>query len=165
MRHTFSMALVLSGIWLLLSGHYDALLLSLGAASCGLVLFVARRMAVIDRETQPLHLLGVLPPYWLWLFGQILRSNLEVARRTLSPRPDISPSMVRIAVDEKTQLGQTIFANSITLTPGTVSVSLQGGTVEVHGLARENVASLNDGEMQRRVFRMEKTVTAKERKR
>lgn len=158
MRHVLSMAVLLSGTWLLLSGHFDALLLGLGVLSCALVLFLSRRMAVIDRETQPLHLAGVLPGYWLWLLGQILRSNLDVVRRILSPRPDITPTMVRIAVHEKTELAQTIFANSITLTPGTVSVSLQGGTVEVHGLARENVETLAGGEMQRRVLAMEKAV-------
>lgn len=161
MRHILSMALVLSGTWLLLSGHLDALLLTLGAFSCGLVLALSRRMAVIDRETQPLHLFGVLPRYWLWLLGQILRANLDVVRRILSPRPDITPTMVRIAVDEETELCQTIFANSITLTPGTVSVSLQGGTVEVHGLTREGVKTLAGGEMQRRVVAMERTVTDK----
>lgn len=163
MRHVLSLALVLAAIWLLLSGHYDALLLSLGAVSCALVLVVAQRMAVIDRETQPLHLLGRLPRYWLWLLGQILRANVDIARRILSRRPDISPAMVSIPVDEKTELGQTIFANSITLTPGTVSVTLRGGTVEVHGLAREHVATLAGGEMQRRVLAMERAVTEKGR--
>lgn len=159
MRHVLSMALLLGGTWLLLSGHFDALLLSLGVLSCGLVLFLSQRMAVIDRETQPLHLAGVLPGYWLWLLGQILRSNLDVVRRILSPRPDITPTMLRIALDEETELCQTIFANSITLTPGTVSVSLRGGTVEVHGLTREGVTALAGGEMQRRVVAMEEAVT------
>lgn len=161
MRYTLSMAFVLGGTWLLLSGHYDALLLSLGAFSCALVLLISRRMAAIDRETQPLHLAGTLPRYWLWLLGQILRSNLDVVRRILSPKVDISPTMARIAVDEKTELGQTIFANSITLTPGTVSVGLRRGTVEVHGLTREGVEMLAGGEMQRRVLAMEKAMTKK----
>jgi multicomponent Na+:H+ antiporter subunit E len=155
------MALVLSATWLLLSGHFGALLLGLGVVSCGLVLILSQRMAVIDRETQPLHLAGVLPRYWLWLLGQILRSNLDVVRRILSRRPDITPTMVRIAVNEKTELCQTIFANSITLTPGTVSVGLQDGTVEVHGLTRKGVKTLAGGEMQRRVLAMEKAVTDK----
>lgn len=158
MRHVLSMALLLSGTWLLLSGHFDALLLGLGALSCALVLFLSLRMAVIDRETQPLHMVHALPGYWLWLLVQILRSNLDVVRRILSPRPDISPTMVRIGVDEETELCQTIFANSITLTPGTVSVGLQEGTVEVHGLTREGVDTLVDGEMQRRVAALERTV-------
>lgn len=157
MRHIFSMAIVLSGIWLLLSGHYDALLLSLGGISCGLVLFIAGRMTVIDRETQPLYLLGSLSTYSVWLLGQILRSNVDVIRRILAPRSGISPSMLRISVRENSELAQTIFANSITLTPGTVSVSLQDGELEVHGLTRENVATLDDGEMLRRVTAMEKT--------
>lgn len=149
------MAILLSGIWLLLSGHYDALLLSLGAASVGLVLLLAQRMAVIDQETQPLHLGSRLVAYWLWLALQIARSNVAVAARILAPRPAISPTMVQIPVHEKTELGQTIFANSITLTPGTVSVSLRGGVVEVHGLARADTLSLANGEMQRRVRTME----------
>lgn len=159
MRHVLSMALLLAATWLLLSGHFGALLLTLGALSCALVLYLSHRMAVIDHETQPLHLAGALPRYWLWLLGQILRANLDVVRRILSPRPDITPTMARIAVDEKTDLCQTIFANSITLTPGTVSVDLRAGTVEVHGLTRNVVKALAGGEMQRRVLAMEKIVT------
>ena len=161
MRHTLSMALILGAIWLLLSGHYSPLLLGFGAVSCGLVLFLAGRMAAIDHETQPLHLLGVLPGYWLWLLGEILRSNLDVARRILRPGPGIAATLRRIPVDEKTELGQTIFANSLTLTPGTVSVALTHGTVEVHGLVRDNVERLAGGEMQRRVLAMEQRVTGR----
>lgn len=159
MRHFLSMAIVLASIWLLLSGHYTVLVLTLGAASCGLVLVVAARMDLIDYETQPLHLLGELPRYWVWLLGQILRANFDIARRVVRRRPLIEPGMVTIPLTEKTELGQTIFANSLTLTPGTVSVTLVSGTVEVHGLTKASAQAVAGGEMQRRVVAMERAVT------
>lgn len=153
------MAIVLASIWLLLSGHYTVLLLTLGAASCALVLVMAARMELIDYETQPLHLAGELPRYWIWLLGQILRANLDIARRVVQRRPLIEPGMVTIPLTEKTELGQAIFANSVTLTPGTVSVTLVSGTVEVHGLTKASARAVVGGEMQRRVVAMERAVT------
>ena len=146
------------GLWLLLSGYFDVpLLLSFGVLSCALVVFVAWRVEAIDPEERPLrlrlniHALG----YWPWLLWQIVLSNLDVAKRILDPRLPISPTLISLKPTQRGDLGRFIYANSITLTPGTVTTALSGDTLEVHALTREAADSLVEGDMDRRVTRLE----------
>lgn len=155
MRYLLSSFATFAVMWLLLSGHYTVLHISLGAASCGVVLLLASRMAVLDAESQPWHLHVRLVRYWGWLLSEITRANIDVSRRILAPRLPIRPGMMEIPTHEKTELGQTIFANSITLTPGTVAVSLLYGTIEVHALDSAGADDLVGGEMDRRVRAVE----------
>src|SRR3546814_8150937 len=114
-------------------------------------------MDVIDKEGHPIQLgFGALT-YWPWLLLEIVKSNIDVARRILDPALPISPTMIRVKASQKTELGRVIYANSITLTPGTVSVQLADGTIEVHSLTAEGAESLEEGEMDRRVTAMEGT--------
>jgi multicomponent Na+:H+ antiporter subunit E len=155
MIHKFSLAAVLFGLWLLLSGHFDPLLLGLGVLSCLLVLLISHRMDVVDHEGVPVHLGRRALSYWPWLLLEMAKANLGVARLILHPKMPISPVLVRVPAGQKTELGQVIYANSITLTPGTVSVELENGTILVHALTRSGAAALETGEMGRRVAAME----------
>ena len=155
MAHAVSLALVSYGLWLLLSGHYNALLLSLGVVSILVVVMIALRMDVIDREGHPIHLTIKVLPYWAWLGWEIIKSNLDVARRILSPTLPISPTVLRVKASQRSALGKVIYANSITLTPGTVSINIEANEIEVHALTREAAASLRAGEMNRRVAGLE----------
>jgi multicomponent Na+:H+ antiporter subunit E len=147
---------VLFGVWLLWSGHFkDPLLLGLGVVSCALVVAIALRMDTVDHEGHPMHLVGRAVVYWPWLLWAIIKANIDVALRILSPRLPISPTMVEVQTSQKSALGQVIYANSITLTPGTVSVDLTDGMIIVHALSRESAEALMDGEMDRRVTVME----------
>ena len=155
MTRTLVRTAVLFVLWLLLSGHFDGLLLGLGIASAALVALLARRIDAVDREPQRLFFGPKLLTYWLWLAGRVVRANLGVARRILSPALPISPCIVRVPASQKTDLGRVIFANSITLTPGTVSIDLQDGEVEVHALSTEAAEELRSGAMDRRVAAVE----------
>ncbi len=157
MGHNVSLFFVLAIVWLLLSGHYDGLLLSLGAASCALVIYIAHRMEVIDHESHPLHLSWRLPLYWLWLLVEIVKANIDVTRRILSREMPIDPRLFDLKSSQRTDLGRVIYANSITLTPGTISTDLEGGRIQVHALTAEGAAALQDGDMDRRVARLEGT--------
>jgi len=152
--HSISLGAVLFAVWLLLSGHFDPLLLSLGLASCAVVVFITTRMEVVDREGHPIHLSWGALIYWPWLFLEIVKANIDVARRVLSPTMDISPTLVRIKASQRSDLGQVIYANSITLTPGTVSIDLANGEILVHAISREGAEALIEGEMNRRVCQM-----------
>lgn len=143
--------LVLFGTWLLLSGHYTPLLLGLGVASCAFVAYVAHRMDVADREAHPVHLGPQAVTYWAWLVLEIVKSNIAVARLILHPRMPISPRLISVKASQHSELGKVIYANSITLTPGTVSLSVQDDMIEVHALTEEAAADLAEGEMDRRV--------------
>jgi len=90
-RHSAGLAIVLFVLWLLWSGHYTPFLLLLGLLSCLMTILLSRRMGILDLEGQPLHLLGRALIYWPWLFWQILKANLDVARRILHPKLPIEP--------------------------------------------------------------------------
>ena len=158
MLHALALWLFCFGLWLLLSGYFDVpLLLGFGVLSCALVVFVAWRTEVIDPEEQPLRLRFNLHifSYWPWLLWQIVLSNLDVAKRILDPKLPISPTLITLRPTQRSDLGRVIYANSITLTPGTVTTALSGDTLEVHALTREAADSLLEGDMDRRVTRLE----------
>ncbi|MBT5050110.1 MAG: Na+/H+ antiporter subunit E [Rhodospirillaceae bacterium] len=152
--HSLSLGAVLFIVWLLLSGHYTPFILTLGIASCVLVVTVTLRMEVADQEGHPLHLTWRALIYWPWLLVEIVKANIDVARRVLSPSLPVTPTMIRIKASQKSDLGQVIYANSITLTPGTISVDVANGEILVHALSREGAEDLVGGEMDRRVTRM-----------
>ncbi len=155
MVHAVSLALVLFALWLLLSGHYVPLLLGLGAISVLLVVTITLRMDVVDREGHPIHLSPKALLYWPWLAWEIVKSNVDVARRILSPTLPISPTVIRLKASQKSELGKVIYSNSITLTPGTVSIDIDGDKIEVHALTREAAQALRTGDMDRRITRFE----------
>ena len=114
-------------------------------------------MGIADSEGHPIHLAARVLGYVPWLLFVIVRSNIDVALRILSPGMPISPTLVRTGASQKHALGKVIYANSITLTPGTVSVEVEDDTILVHALSRESAEELLDGEMDRRVASMEGT--------
>lgn len=156
MRYLGGLLFYLAILWLLLSGHYTPLLLGLGALSCTVTAWLCRRMRIIDAETMPLHVLPRLPGYLLWLAAEIAKSNWAVARLVCSPALPIAPTMIDEDMGRKTQLGQVFYANSITLTPGTITVDLRGGHAQVHGITRATAAEVATGTMSRRVDRLER---------
>jgi len=153
--HALSLALTLAVIWFLLSGHTDALILGLGAASVAAVTWLALRMDLIDREGHPIHLTFRAPLFWVWLGWEILKSNLQVMKIILDPKLPISPRMFRVPVSQKTDIGRVLYANSITLTPGTISVQVTDSDIAVHALTKEGQDGLLTGEMDRRVTTVE----------
>jgi multicomponent Na+:H+ antiporter subunit E len=154
MRYYFGTFAVLCIAWLLWSGLYLPLLLGLGAASCLLVLYLAHRIGFFDRHIFSLHLSPRLPPFWLWLLVEIIKANFAVARIVLHPRLPISPTLVEIDADTVDPVMQAILGNSITLTPGTVTVDIHRDRLKVHCLTRAAADTLRDGEMTRRIARL-----------
>ncbi|MDA0654177.1 MAG: Na+/H+ antiporter subunit E [Proteobacteria bacterium] len=155
MIHAISLAAILFGIWLLLSGHYTPLLLGIGGLSAILAVVVAFRMDVVDHEGHPLRLGLRILAYWPWLAWQIVRANLDVSRTILSPSLPISPEAFPFRSGQQTELAQVIFANSITLTPGTVTVAEENGELVVHALTRQGADDIRSGAMDRKVTALE----------
>jgi len=153
--HAVSLGLILFASWLLMSGVFLSLILVLGIVSCAIVVFIAMRMDVVDHEAVPLHITFRALLYWPWLMTEIVKANFDVTKMVLGLTP-ISPTMVQIKATQKTDLGLVTFANSITLTPGTISIDLdQDGHILVHAISREGAEAVADGEMDRRVTEME----------
>jgi multicomponent Na+:H+ antiporter subunit E len=153
--HAVTLGLVLFASWLLMSGIFEPFILLLGVLSCAVVVVIAMRMDVVDHEAVPVHLTLKVILYWPWLFWEIVKANIDVTKRVLG-LAEISPTMVRIKATQKTDLGLVIFANSITLTPGTISIDVEeDGHILVHAISRDGTEGLEGGDMDRRVTEME----------
>jgi len=153
--HTVSIFAALAGVWLLLSGHYDPLILGFGALSCALVTYLARRFRLVDPESYPLHMGWRLPVYWCWLLVEIVKANFDVARRVLDPHLPIDPRLFETKMSQTSDLGRVIYANSITLTPGTISLDIGNDTILVHALTRQGQDGVETGEMDAKVAALE----------
>jgi len=155
---SYSYAVILFLFWIFLSGHLTPLLLGLGVASVVLTFFLSRRMNVIDNESYPLHLSSKLPGFYVYLLKEIIKSNIDVAKRIVKWKgPFVSPQLIEIPQSQKTDLGAVIYANSITLTPGTVTIKLSKDHLTVHALSKDAADELVTGDMSKeiskRVFR------------
>jgi len=157
MLHSAILFVLFYAFWLLMSGHYTPFLLVVGAASSAAVVWLARRMDVADREGHPVHLGWSALLYWPWLVKEILKSAIDVSKVVLDPRLPVSPTVVRFRPSQKTVVGLVTHANSITLTPGTLSVEVSSEQFVVHGLTRAGAEAAVDSDMDRRVARFEGT--------
>lgn len=155
MSHAVSLAAVLFGLWLLLSGHYTPLLLGIGAAAAALSVVVAMRMDVVDHEGHPVEMWPRIVAYWAWLLAEIVRANVDVSRRVLTPSLPIEPVLFEVQATQQSDLAQVVYANSITLTPGTVTVAAENGVFAVHALSRNAADDIRGGAMDRRVTALE----------
>jgi multicomponent Na+:H+ antiporter subunit E len=148
--------LVLYTLWLLLSGYYIGLILSLGAASCLVVATLANRLGVLEPDGRSFAFVWRLILYVPWLIKEIVLSNIEVAKLIWHPRLPITPQVIRAKASQRTPLGLAAFANSITLTPGTLSLDAdEDGFIVVHAIGDATAEGLQTGEMDRRVAALE----------
>ena len=134
MRTNISIFILLFVFWLGLSARTDWLLLAAGLASSILVLFLSRRLGLIGLGSHTWSLYARLPIYLLQLLWDIVCSNFDVAIRIMHPKLPIKPQFIRLPIRPKSTIGQAIHANSITLTPGTISTGIDGQSIEVHSL-------------------------------
>jgi len=156
MLHSAILFVLFYAFWILMSGFFTPFLLAAGAASSLAVVWFAHRMHVADREGHPVHLIGSALSYWPWLAREILKSALDVSRVILDPRLPASPTVVSFKPRQRTVVGLVTHANSITLTPGTLSVEVGPERFLVHGLTRDSANAAVDSDMDRRVERFER---------
>jgi multicomponent Na+:H+ antiporter subunit E len=137
--------------WLLLSGHLTPLLVALGIVSALVVTLLTRDPEGVSEALRvaPRFALTYLP----WLLKEIAVANLQVVRIVLDPRLPIDPVVVRLRAPLRSDLAVTTLGNSITLTPGTVTLDVEGSDLVVHALARAGALGLTEGSMVRRVAR------------
>ncbi len=153
--HAIGLYAVLFGLWLLLSGIFNGFFLILAAICCALVVYIARRMDAVDGAGQPVRVSWRVVTYLPWLAWQIVLANIDVVRCVLSRDPPIDPVLKWLPASQRTDLGTVIYANSITLTPGTVSTGVENGRIQVHALTRDGMDELERGAMDARVSSVE----------
>lgn len=151
MFHSISLFVSLAIFWVLLSGFFTPFLLSAGAGCALAVVWFARRMDLVDHEGHPIQLGARALGYWPWLLKEVVKSAWDVSRIVLHPKLPISPTLVRFKPSQTTDVGLVIHAQSITLTPGTITIEAGPNEFLVHGLTRSGAEAVVGSEMDRRV--------------
>jgi len=147
----FLLLLMLAIAWVLWSGVFKPVTLGLGVFSCVLIVYLARRMGYFDNQFFALRFRPQLISYLAWLTREVVVSSLDVARIVLDPRLPISPRVVEVEARAQHPVDQVILGNSITLTPGTLTLDVHNGILKVHCLTEEGAQALIAGEMNHRV--------------
>jgi multicomponent Na+:H+ antiporter subunit E len=145
---------ILSGFWLVLSGHFSLLLLSLGGVSALLSTGFLLRMDRADGESVRLRPTPRMLGYLGWLLWNVVKANIDVARRIWDPELPIAPVWTRLDTRVDSPQEKTLYANSITLTPGTLTTDVEPDHFLVHAISPEGIADLRGGEMERRIRRL-----------
>ncbi|MDI6889579.1 MAG: Na+/H+ antiporter subunit E [Thermodesulfovibrionales bacterium] len=139
--------------WVIWSGMLDAFHLSLGVISCILVTYMTHDILFKREKFSSKHIVEVIRfiKYIPWLLYQIFLSNIHVASLVLNPKMPIKPELIRFKTKLKKDISLTTFANSITLTPGTITADIIEGEFYVHALSKKVADDLLAGEMENRV--------------
>ena len=145
------LTVLLAAAWLLWSGMFKPLLLGLGALSCLITIYLSQRMHLFDHDVLSLRFASRLLRFWAWLGREIVRSSIDVTRIVLSPRLPISPTVVEFDSQSKHPVDRATLGNSITLTPGTLTLRIDDRHFVVHALTEAGAQDILDGEMDRRV--------------
>ncbi|WP_028468995.1 Na+/H+ antiporter subunit E [Neptunomonas japonica] len=149
--HIVKWAVVLSIFWLLLSGFIEPLLLSFGVISVVIVLFILKRMDRAENEPGQIGTSIRLIRYTPWLIGQVFSSAIHVTKLIWGSPDKVSPAIAKINVKDVPASSRVLYANSITLTPGTLSVDLDENEVTVHALHRSSIEELQEGQMEKKI--------------
>tara|TARA_B100000963_G_C22449351_1_gene590337 strand:- start:194 stop:673 length:480 start_codon:yes stop_codon:yes gene_type:complete len=154
------LAILYGAIWIALSGHFDFLLLSFGVVSVLIVLYTLRRMRIVDKTPVKFQInLMSLMMYCSWLIKEILKSNITVAKTILSPQIKVKQNIFYVPLTPKSEAAQVIFANSITLTPGTITVETEKKNLLVHSLNFSDSTEDEIAEMGQKVSKCERRST------
>ncbi|MEO1042389.1 MAG: Na+/H+ antiporter subunit E [Pseudomonadota bacterium] len=152
----FGLALALSILWLLLSGYWDsATLIGFGAFSVAVAVWFADKAEIVDSEGVPSSIFPRILTYTAWLLLEIGKANVQVAREVLRREIKLSPKLIRVPADQPSDLTRTIFGNSITLTPGTVTVDVREDSMLVHALTEDLADEEGLAEMSAKVTALE----------
>ena len=145
--------LILLCLWLLMSGHYSILIITLGIISCAFCVYVAKRGNLIDDEGLPIFFIPRLSNYLIWLFKEILKSNFNTAKVIINGK--VEPETFTVKASQVTDVAKVTYANSITLTPGTVTTKMQKDVFEVHALNSDFGNDVRTNEMDKKVTWLE----------
>ena len=151
---SITLFIVLFGFWLLMSGYYTPLILSLGVISCLLCVYLTIKGKFLDNETLPIYFFFFFFQYTLWLIKEILKSNIQTAKVIIMKSEE--PELFSVKATQKTNEGKVTYANSITLTPGTVTTQIKNDIFEVHALTKDFGDDVRSSEMDKMVTWLEK---------
>lgn len=152
LKRFISLYILLLSFWLLLSTSTYWFHISFGLISILLVsLFTYDMVYVNENGKDNFKKIFRFFIYLPWIIYQIIIANIDVAKRALDPRMPIDPGLITFNTFLKTDLSKTTLANSITLTPGTVTVDIDGDEFLIHAITKEAGDDLLEGTMEKKV--------------
>ncbi len=156
MLQSFQLFAVLMALWLLMSGIFTPLLIGLGLISTLAVVGIARRMQLFNNDPSG-TVLGPtsLISYLFWLVVMVLKADWAVLKVIFSRKMRLKQRLIRVSATQNSDIGKVVFANSITLTPGTITVETEGNHFLVHALNDEAADLVGLKEMDARVTALE----------
>ncbi|MFT6270141.1 MAG: multicomponent Na+:H+ antiporter subunit E [Alphaproteobacteria bacterium] len=146
MNHQVRLAIILVLTWILLSGMFEPLMLSFGVFSVLFSMWITGRMHKIDRQRYAFFVTGSLITFLFKLAIKVVQSNYDVSLRILGIRP-VESTFIRIAMPYKDDVAKVLYANAITLTPGSSSIALSDNTLLVHTISAQNAEDLANNDM------------------
>lgn len=153
MGYFLGLLITLVVFWYTMSGMNEPLILGFGAVSIVITMLLSWRLKVVDKDSSPYGRIVQFLLYWAWLLVEIVKANWRVIRACVKADLDINPALVKVKTVCRSDLAKTTFANSITLTPGTVTLSVEGDKMLVHALYEEDAEPGAFDEMDRRSAR------------
>lgn len=144
----------LFALWVILSGKIDAFHLGMGLATVATLIWLQRSLAPFRRADDPGIRFWRFLPYSLWLWKEMVLAAIYVARVIVRPGAHLDPRLIHFEAEQPTLLNAVLFAHSITLTPGTITLELEDDRYLVHALSATTAEDLLEGSMSRRVARL-----------
>ena len=159
---------LLLGLWLLLSGHYDVFHISMGVFSALIVVllnirlrkyyFFEEELAEVKARMKDVFTVkvryGRVLFYIPWLIWQIVVASLQVAAVVLNPKMPIDPALLRFKTKLPNTSAKVILGNSITLTPGTITVQIKGDEFLVHALMYKSYTGITEDALPKEVAKL-----------
>ncbi len=152
------LTITLAITWLFLSGLFKTQLLILGVLSIALVVWLSHRMGVTHHRGQAVFVrVFEILRYWSYLIVEIFKSNIAVTRMLMHRDLPIKPVLRTVSATPDTEMGRVVYANSITLTPGTTAINFtRNGDILVHALHEDSLHELEDDVMAEHVRHIER---------
>lgn len=158
------MILVYFSLWMIFNGRVTSEILIAGAlVSFLLDVFVKKILKINLTGATLIKFLKILPEvliYAVVLLIEIIKANLAITKLVIAPKIEVEPCLVKFKPKLKTHAARVALANSITLTPGTITVSLEGNEFLVHALNRDMAGGLQGSLFERLLKRMERKINA-----
>lgn len=144
--------IMLFAFWALLSEKFDTFHLTLGVICSALVATIGHSLIFANVRVGDIRVIVQrFLAYVPWHVYQIVLANFHVAYLALSPSMPIDPELMRYRTKLESDISWVTLANSITLTPGTITIDIEGGEFVVHALSKKLADDLNTGEMEDRI--------------
>lgn len=157
-KYYILLSMVLFAFWLLLSGRLEVKFIVYGVATSLIAAYISMPLLLVPSKDgkKKYFAFGVslwrFALYWIWLMREVVNANLDVERAVVKPEMEINPMMVSFKMPYENPMAHTTLANSITLTPGTITVDVSSdGVYVIHALTDGAREGLLSGGMQQKI--------------